>query len=203
MDVPWLRFDQTTPSEDEQARIQEVLRAGQLIILPTDTVYGVAADERVEGTEQAIYEAKRRPANLLLPRLAASLSHVEAHGATVGAEARKLAEKFWPGALTLVLPHPDLGSVGYRVPEDPVALAVLEAAEFPLLVTSANLSGEPETTTAEAAFASLAPSIAMVLDAGPAPSKVPSSVVRVTGNSLEVLREGVVSSAAIEETLRA
>lgn len=203
MDLPWFRFDGVAPASEELAAIIAVLREGRLIILPTDTVYGVAADERVPGAEQAIYEAKQRPANLLLPRLAASISQIEAHGARIDAQTRKLAERFWPGALTLILPHPDLDSVGYRIPEDPVALAVLEAVGFPLLVTSANLSGAPETTTAEAAYSSLAPSIAMVLDGGPAPSMVPSSVVRITDDSLEILREGAIDRAAIEDTLRA
>ena len=202
-EIPWLTYGGgQLPSDEDLDQVRETLARGELIIFPTDTVYGVAADERVEGAEARLFVAKQRPADRMIPRLVAGMDQVIAHGAEVSNAAMKLAEKYWPGALTLVLPHPHFGSIGYRVPDHPVARAVLSAVDYPLLVTSANQSGAPETGTAGDAFNALAASVAMVLDGGPATSMVPSSVVGLAGETPEIFREGPISSDDIFEILR-
>ena len=171
------------------------LRAGELVILPTDTVYGVAADESVAGAVDRLRAAKGRDAGKPIPLLAAGVADVVSRTGGLEPVARRLAETFWPGPLTLVLPVGE-GSEGFRVPDHPVALALLRAAGGVLRVTSANRSGEADTCTAKAAAAALGAAVAVVLDAGPVPGGIPSTVVRVANGEMTVLREGAVSEKA-------
>ena len=174
----------------------EALQAGVLIILPTETVYGVAAHAGVPGTEERIYEAKGRERGKPLPLMASSLAAVEGAGAVLSPAARRLACRYWPGPLTLVV---KCGSrtEGFRVPQHPVALAVLNAAGGLLRVTSANRSGEPAALTADAALRALEGHIALVLDAGPAKLGLESTVVDATGETLKIIRQGALPATAV------
>jgi len=174
----------------------EALHAGALIILPTETVYGVAADPGVSGAEDRIFEAKGRERGKPLPLMASSLAAVEREGAILSPEARRLACRYWPGPLTLVV---NCGSrvEGFRVPSHPVALAVLQAAGGLLRVTSANQSGEPPALTAESAVEALGAHVALVLDAGPATLGWESTVVDATGKALRILRQGALPAGAV------
>ena len=136
-------------------RAAEALRRGALVILPTDTVYGVAVDPAAAGALERIYAAKGRDPGKPVPFLAADAAEVARAGAVMGWRARRLARRYWPGPLTLVLPMGD-GFEGFRVPDHPVTLAVLRAAGGLLRVTSANLSGQPAASDAAAAAAALA-----------------------------------------------
>lgn len=177
-----------------------VLAAGGLVSFPTDTVYGLAASlESPQGLHR-LYTAKGRPENKAIPVLAASA--IQAAGvATAWPEgASRLAASFWPGALTLVLTgRPDLprevcpeGTVGLRVPDHPAALALLELCG-PLAVTSANLSGRREGLTAKEVLNQLAGRIDLILDGGMAPGGVASTVVRLEGGDIILLRPGPLS----------
>lgn len=172
------------------------LRAGSLIILPTETVYGVAADPGVAGAEDRIYEAKGRERGKPVALLASSLEAVERAGAVLSPAARRLACRYWPGPLTLLL---NCGSrvEGFRVPNHSVALAVLKAAGGLLRVTSANRSGEASTLTADSAVKALDSHIALVLDAGPADLGLESTVVDATGEPVKIIRQGALSAAAV------
>ena len=174
----------------------DALRSGGLIILPTETVYGVAADPGVPGAEERIYEAKGRERGKPLPLMAASLEAVERAGARLSPAARRLACRYWPGPLTLVV---NCGGrvEGFRVPDHPVALAVLNAVGGLLRVTSANLSGSPAALTVEAAVKALGTRITLALDAGPAALGLESTVVEATGETLGILRQGVLPAAAV------
>ncbi|MEI8139359.1 MAG: L-threonylcarbamoyladenylate synthase [bacterium] len=174
----------------------EALHTGALIILPTETVYGVAADPRVPGAEDRIYEAKGRERSKPLPMMAASLKAVEATGAELCPAARRLACRYWPGPLTLVV---NCGSrvEGFRVPNHPVALAILQAVGGLLRVTSANQSGEPSALTAASALQALGQHVALVLDAGSARLGMESTVVDATGDTLKILRQGALPAKAI------
>lgn len=174
----------------------EALHSGALIILPTETVYGVAADPGVPGAEDRIYEAKGRERGKPLPLLASSLVAVERAGAQLSPEARRLACRYWPGPLTLVL-NCGVRIEGFRVPDHPVALAVLNAAGGLLRVTSANKSGEPAALTAESAMQALGAHVAVVLDAGPASLGLESTVVDATGETVKILRQGALPAAAV------
>ena len=186
------------PDSSLDTAVQE-LRAGHPVVVPTDTVYGVAADPFVDGATKRLFEVKRRPADVLLAVLVASVEQARTV-ATVDEVAARLMDRCWPGAVTLVLPRKpgvdiDLGAssdtVGLRCPAHPVALA-LTARVGPLATTSANLHGEETPTTAAGVAAALGDAVDVVLDAGPL-AGVPSTVVDCTGPELRVLREGPVT----------
>ena len=166
-------------------------------MVPTETVYGLAADPRVAGAAEALFIAKGRPDTKPVTLFAADLAQVLARGAVLGSVAERFARRFWPGPLTLVLSTPE-GFTGFRVPDHAVALAILRRVGSVLAVTSANRSGEPPAVTAEEAATALA-SVALILDAGPSPGGVPSTVVRVDGERVDILREGAVSKKQVEE----
>ena len=189
--------DARQPDAAVIAEALAALRRGELVIVPTETVYGLAADDRNPAALDKLFEAKGRPKDKPIALLAASVTELERHGAKLPPAARRLAEKFWPGALTLVLGSP-AGWLGFRIPDHPVMLALLGAWGGVLAVTSANRSGEPAATTAAAALAALEPFVALALDAGPSAGGVPSSVVKVGEKGTEVLRVGAIPEAEIK-----
>lgn len=179
------------------------LRIGRLVVLPTDTVYGVGALPRSRGGVAAIFAAKGRSEEKAIPVLAASSEEL-ADVVVFDDRARVLARAFWPGPLTLVMRrHPawpydlggsDFSTVAVRVPQNEVALGLLERTG-PLAVTSANRSDEPAATTVARARSALGDAVAVYLDGGSCEG-APSSVVAVVGE-VQMLREGAVSLDAI------
>jgi len=194
-------------SQDAITQAAEILIAGGLVVFPTDTVYGVGSHALDAATVERLYIAKERPRNMAIPVLLASPTDLPLVVRHVPPVAHLLAEAFWPGALTLVLPRqPALpavltaggDSVAVRVPDHPVARALIAALGAPLAATSANLSGRPSPVTAQEATAQLGGRVALVLDGGPCPGGVPSTVLDLTSEPPRVLRSGPVT----EETLR-
>jgi L-threonylcarbamoyladenylate synthase len=169
------------------------LRAGRLIVIPTDTVYGLAG---LLGQEEQIYRAKDRDRGKPIPILAGDVAAVRRAASGLSAGEEQLAAAFWPGPLTLVLQTPR-GPEGFRVPAHELAMEVIRAAGGLLRVTSANCSGEPPALTAGAAVAALGTKVALALDAGPAPGGEPSTVARIEGRCLRILREGALAREAI------
>jgi L-threonylcarbamoyladenylate synthase len=176
--------------------VVSTLRRGALVILPTDTVYGVAADPGTPGAEERLCRVKHRPDTKPISLLAADGRQVEASRAELGVIGRALADRYWPGALTMVLKTGDTWE-GFRVPNHPVTRAILKAMGGVLRVTSANLSGEAPALTAAAAVAALGSAIEWVVDAGPAPGGVPSTVVKIGLGRCDVLREGAIPASEI------
>jgi L-threonylcarbamoyladenylate synthase len=179
----------------------EALKAGLLVVLPTDTVYGLAADPRVQGAEDRLRTAKGREPDKPIPILAADMASIVSGGVSMNDFERRLAAAFWPGPLTLVLQAANREE-GFRVPDYAVTRRVLKACGGLLRVTSANLSGEEPARTAAEAAEVLAGRIAMVLDDGPSPGGTPSSVARVTNGVLAVIRAGAISREALERAMR-
>ncbi|MBR6021446.1 MAG: threonylcarbamoyl-AMP synthase [Kiritimatiellae bacterium] len=179
------------------ARAAALTASGALVVVPTETVYGVAARAGDAGAMERLYAAKGRDAGKPVALMAADAAGVRRDGAEWGKAAEKLAVAFWPGALTMVLKKGE-GWTGYRVPDHPVALDWLRRLSFLPAVTSANLSGEPAATTAEAAWEALKGRVALVLDDGPSPGGVASAVVRVDGTRVELLRGGALAGALRE-----
>jgi L-threonylcarbamoyladenylate synthase len=173
------------------------LKAGGLILLPTETVYGLAAAADRPEAEAAIYRAKARDPRKPIPLLAADIDAVARFGARFSPRARRVAERFWPGALTLILPVGDRWE-GFRVPDHAVARAVASAAGGVLRVTSANLSGEPAAVTADQAGAALAGRVDLILDAGPCRWKQASTVVKAADDEWTMVREGVIPWADLQ-----
>jgi L-threonylcarbamoyladenylate synthase len=186
----------------------KALSGGDIIGLPTDTVYGLAADPFHTGASDRLFRLKGRPRSVELPVLVASEAQALALCTAVPASARQLMRRYWPGPLTLVLPRrPDLeadlgeddATIGIRCPAHPVPLAVCEQIG-PIATTSANRHKEPALTTAKAVSEALGLELVLVLDAGVCDG-LPSTVVDCTGEAPKVLREGTLSSHAIAAAL--
>jgi L-threonylcarbamoyladenylate synthase len=198
------------PLAGEIERLGALLARGGIVAYPTETFYGLGALARDGAALERLARAKGRPEGKPLPLVAADLAMVE-EVAQVEGLARRLAEAFWPGPLTLVLPaRPGLpapitggtGTVGIRVPGSDVARALCRAAGGPVVSTSANPAGEAPPATAAALDAGLRARLDGVLDAGPTPGGLPSTVVRVESGRLDLLREGAVPYAAVVAAAR-
>ena len=174
------------------ARAVELLRAGAVVAFPTDTVYGVGVDGSRPERLTALFELKRRPLDRRIPMLVASLDQAIAAGWDADERSLALAERFWPGALTIVLPNASGESQAFRAPDHPVALALIAAAG-PIFATSANISDQPDTLGADEvliAFATDQDGLSAVLDGGPVPGGVASTVIDLTVTPARILREG-------------
>ena len=202
------------PARDPDALRAAVsaLRAGGLVAVPTETVYGVACLADAAAIERLL-DAKRRPPSKGITLLVDDVEQAASVGEFPPA-ARRLAVRFWPGPLTLVVPvragvalptslTGDSGAIGLRVPDHAVPRALARALG-PLPLTSANLSGAPDARDATEVVRQLGAAVAIVLDDGPSPGGVPSTVVRFTAGSgrPELLREGALPFAAILEAAR-
>jgi L-threonylcarbamoyladenylate synthase len=191
------------------AKALAVLHNGGLVAFPTDTVYGVGTLAFNGVAVGSIYVAKDRPVEKAIPVLMGDSTDLAKVTLEVPEAAGRLAARFWPGPLTLVLPkHPNLpetvsatGTVGVRVPDHAIAQALLLAAG-PMAVTSANLSGQPNPSTAQEVFGQLGGRIALIIDGGKTPGGVPSTVVDCSGMELQFLREGPISRDEIRAVLR-
>ena len=178
-------------------RAAEIVRAGGLAILPTETVYGVAARADSAEAMSRLLAAKGRDESKRVAYFAEGIAAIREAGIPVEEIAERLAAAFWPGPLTMVLRNRSGGWDGFRVPDHPVALAwVRELGVLPA-VTSANRSGEPPARTAQEAWTALAPHVELALDAGPAAVGLASTVVRVRDGALEILREGPIGREAL------
>jgi tRNA threonylcarbamoyl adenosine modification protein (Sua5/YciO/YrdC/YwlC family) len=190
------------PARDASAvrTAADALAAGRLVVIPTDTVYGLAADPRVSGAEERLRAAKGREPRKPIPILAADADAVTAAGFAMNEIERRLAT-VWPGPLTIVLRKGD-ATEGIRVPDHPVARSLIRECGGLLRVTSANRSGEEPARTASEAEAALGGKAAVILDDGPSPGGTPSTVVRVDDGRLVILREGAIPREALEKTAR-
>jgi len=195
----------TTLASYEQAT--DILLAGGVVALPTDTVYGLAVRPVSDEAVQQLYALKKRPDSVALPVLGASVEQLREAGIVFSERALKLATAFWPGALTMILPaptelsqrvHSGEATVGVRVPNDPSLLALLEQTG-PLCVTSANEHGEPPCTSAQVVLEQFDGADLAVIDGGERSGAV-SSVV-IVGDALVMRRVGAFSLEQLEAAL--
>jgi L-threonylcarbamoyladenylate synthase len=179
-------------SSDSIAQAATLLNKGGVVVIPTDTVYGIAAHPGKPEALARICTIKGRPTGKPIALLAADRSAVERFGAHFPPAAQRLADRYWPGALTLVLPCGETFE-GFRVPAHQGACTLLAACGGVLRVTSANLSGEMPAVSAVSALQEVGLEADLVLDDGVSPGGVPSTVVKVTqAGELTVLREGAI-----------
>ena len=177
-----------------------VLHKGGLVSFPTDTVYGLGALAFDGEAVESIYLAKDRPIEKAIPVLIGDDTNLEKVSDDISDVTRKLASHFWPGPLTVIVPKkPTLpesvsatSTVGVRIPDHTVARELLRAAG-PMAVTSANISGEPSPSTAREVFDQLNGRIELIIDGGPTPGGVPSTLVDCTGSEIKVLRQGPIT----------
>ena len=190
---------QVLPAADPQALTTaiNILRRSGLVAFPTDTVYGLGALVNDPAGIERLYQVKGRESAKAIPVLLSDLSELSRVAAEINPALQRLAQQFWPGPLTLVVPrHSALPrelspypTIGVRIPDHPVALALLRLAG-PMAVTSANLSGRSSPTTAQEVVDQLGGRIELVLDGGSAPGGVSSTVVDCSGLEPVILRQG-------------
>jgi L-threonylcarbamoyladenylate synthase len=202
--------DPIQPAPAILARAASLLQRGQLVAFPTETVYGLGANALDPAAVQRIYEAKGRPEyNPLIVHVADAASAQRL--VTVWPEAaERLAVRWWPGPLTIVLPKAigipnqvtaGLGTVALRVPAHPVALALLRACSFPLAAPSANRSGQISPTTAQHVANGLGDRVPMILDGGSTTVGIESTVVDLSGGHPVLLRPGMIGRTELEEVI--
>jgi L-threonylcarbamoyladenylate synthase len=206
-----VRVDPQEPDATVVAQIVAILRDGGIVVLPTDTMYGLAAAVSRADALERLCELKTRPRDKGFILLVADWVGVRAVTSHLPPVARRLGGKYWPGPLTLILParaglpSPVSGSgvsVGVRMPGDPLLQAVLRELKGPLAAPSANRAGEEPAETAAAAAAVFGGSVELVVDGGPAPAPRPSTIVSAVGPLGHVLREGSLAIPAEDLHLR-
>ena len=194
---------------DTLTRALAVLQEGGLVAFPTDTVYGVGALAFDGAAIESIYAAKDRPVETAIPVLIAEVKALEKVAVAIPEVARRLASRFWPGPLTILVPkRGDLpeaisatATVGVRVPDHKTARALLRAAG-PMAVTSANISGAESPVTAEQVHQQLGGRIPLIIDGGRTPGGVPSTLVDCTDPDLKILRQGPIGFAELLSALQ-
>ncbi len=188
----------------------EALHAGGLVVFPTDTVYGIAVDPLNPEAVASIYRIKGRDAGKPLQVILAAAAQLADVAEDVSPEARRLAERFFPGGITLVLkkaksvPSTVVAggeTVGVRVPDHPVCHDLVRAFGRPIAATSANRSGQPSPRTAQEAMAQVGEDVTIVLDAGPCPLGIDSTVIDLSTDKPRILRIGAVPVPEIERLL--
>lgn len=187
----------------------DVLTHGGLVAFPTDTIYGLATMLTDADVVDRLYIAKGRSTERVIAILIGKVSDMYQFVEGVTDKTERLIERFWPGPLTIIMKSratlPEnlapAGQVGVRMPNHPVALRLLREAG-PLAVTSASLTGRPFASTAQEVLDQLKGRIHLVLDGGPTPGYIPSTIVDFTNKQAEVLREGPISRQEIKEILQ-
>ena len=205
------RFDCTDPAQLLQglSEAEAALRRGELVVMPTDTVYGIAAEAFDPVAVELLLKAKGRGRDMPPPVLVGTVRAAMALVMDLADVGKDLIDEFWPGGLTIVCrSSPTLvwdlgetkGTVAVRMPLHPVALDLLKRTG-PLAVSSANASGRPAATTADEAMDQLGDAVAVYLDGGPCADDVPSTIVDLTGSVPRLLRQGVISVERLREVI--
>ncbi|HIE11311.1 MAG TPA: threonylcarbamoyl-AMP synthase [Kiritimatiellae bacterium] len=179
----------------------DALRRGRLVAIPTETVYGLAADPQVRGAVGRLYTAKHRDTRKPIAWFVDSVGEIERVGAEATPLLEKLAERFWPGPLTVIVRHGS-GTRGFRIPRHRVPLEILKVKKGPLAVTSANRSGEPPARSPAEVIAAVGEHISLVITDPPQCGRAPSTVVDISGGDVRILREGAIPWAQILEVVR-
>jgi len=175
------------------ATAARAIAADALVVVPTETVYGVAADPRREASVQRLVALKGSPNDRPFTHHIATLEDAACLARPLPAPARRLTARYWPGPLTLVVPARAGGEVGLRMPAHDFARRVIAAVGPSLYLTSVNRAGEPPLVTPDAIAAGFGDAIDLLFDTGPPPLKVSSTVARIAGHRIEVLREGILT----------
>ncbi len=205
-----VKINSETPEVSLIRYAADQIRSGQVLGMPTDTFYGLAADPYNLRAVERVYEIKSRSRHKPLSLLIESVDQAEEMAQPLPEEFYALARRYWPGPLTIIVKASsrlplkvtaNTGNVALRVPNAQIPLAVVQAAKIPITATSANLSGETECTTAVAVRDQLQDRIGIIVDGGTSPREIASTIVDLTDEEARwrVLREGAIPSAEISE----
>jgi len=209
-----LRIDPDEPEPDKIEFVVSCLKSGKVTALPTDTFYGLAVDPVNLRAVERIYEIKHRLKHKPLSLLIANVSQAYELARETSSLLDRLAERFWPGPLTLIVKAgtrlplrstANTGNVAIRVPDAAIPRAVVEAFGLPITATSANLQGMPECTYAAGVRDQIGDRIPLIVDGGPTGRSLPTTIVDISGggDSWQILREGVIPTHEIALTLQA
>jgi L-threonylcarbamoyladenylate synthase len=205
-----LSVSSASPEPEALAGAAAVVARGGIVGFPTDTLYGLAADPRNPEAVARVFEVKGRAAGEALPLIAADLAQVEKAAGRLPRLARRLAARFWPGPLTLVIDaapaiapavHGGTGTMAIRVPDHPVARGLASAVGFPITSTSANPAGEPAPSRADDVALLLGARLDLLLDGGPTPGGLPSTIVDARSERPRLVRAGAIPFARVLESL--
>jgi len=194
-----VKIDKNSPEVDKISEAVEVLKRSGLVAFPTETVYGVGANIKDRKAIDKLYEVKGRSKDKPFSLLISSIYDIDGLADGVLPFAYRLADKFWPGPLTLVLKSNNSSTVGLRMPKSPVALGLVEKANFPIACPSANLSGNKSPQDSRDVLNELNGKIDLILDGGKVELGVPSTVVDARELPIKILREGSVDENSIQE----
>ena len=196
-----VKIDSQRPNKEIIAKASEIIKKGGLVVFPTETVYGIAANLLDKKAIERLYKIKSRPVNKPFTVHISDLKMIEGMGCKVTGQARRLIDKFWPGPLTIILKSKDKRSIGFRMPSNRVALDLIKASRVPIIAPSANLSGRIPPASAADTLKDLDGKVDMVLDAGKTDIGIESSVIDLTVKPPMVLREGAISAAEIKKCI--
>ena len=207
-----LKINSSQPEPKLISYAAERIRQGQVLGMPTDTFYGLAADPVNLRAVERIYEIKSRSRHKPLSLLVESIDAAANLSPDVPQVFHELAEKYWPGPLTIIVKASsrlplkvtaNTGNVALRVPDAPIPIAIIREIGFPITATSANLLGSAECTTAECVRDQLGERISMIVNGGPSKRDVPSTIVDLSGDPTQwqIIREGAVPAEEISQIL--
>jgi L-threonylcarbamoyladenylate synthase len=206
-----VQVDPLAPQSDAIQEAATWIRGGGVVALPTDTLYGLAVNPFDRTAVARLFAAKGRPDARALPLIAADAAQVVAWIGPLSATAGRLARRFWPGPLTLLVPAPvalarevsaGTGRVGVRVPADHIACAVAAAVGTPITATSANVTGDAATDDPDVVERTLGRVVDFLLDTGKTPGGAPSTIVDVTAEPPELIRAGAIPWDEVQACLR-
>jgi L-threonylcarbamoyladenylate synthase len=204
--------DPDAPQRDALQEAAKWIRNGGVVAVPTDTLYGLAADPFHADAIARVFAVKGRPAGQALPLIASDTAQIAARLGPLPAVGERLAAKFWPGPLTLLISAPPAlapavaagtGRVGVRVPAHEIARAICRSADRPVTATSANRTGQPPTADPAEVERALGDHLDLLIDAGRSPGGAPSTIVDVTGSTPQLVRAGAISWEEIQAWLSA
>lgn len=210
MNTKIIQIDKENFADEQLLEAAEILKNGGLVAIPTETVYGLGANALDESASKKIYEAKGRPSDNPLIAHISCMDELPALVKEIPEAGRKLAEKYWPGPLTMIFPKKDivpygttggLDTVAVRMPSDPIANRLIKLAGIPVAAPSANTSGRPSPTKAEHVVEDMNGKIEMIIDGGEVGIGVESTIVDVSGEIPMLLRPGAITMEMLRETL--
>jgi len=199
--VSVIKIDPANPDKKKITAAAKVIREGGLVVFPTETVYGIAANLLDGKAMERLYRVKSRPEGKPFTVHISDLGMIRDMGCEITGTAKKLMAEFWPGPLTIILKSHAGRKIGFRMPADKTALELIRASGVPVAASSANLSGKPAPVTAQEAMADLEGKVDMVIDGGRAEVGFESTVVDLTVNPFKVLRVGAIKEEELSRAI--
>jgi len=192
-----IKIDPVNPDREKIAIAARIIREGGLVIFPTETVYGLAANLLDEKAMERLCRVKARPKGKPFTVHISDLKMIRDMGCEITGKTEKLIAEFWPGPLTIILKSHKGRKTGFRMPANKIALELIRASGVPIVAPSANLSGKQAPATADEAIADLAGKIDMVIDGGNTGIGIESTIVDMTVTPPKILREGAIKSEIV------